>query len=122
MLTGVMPSTHSIHSFLPRIVSGRQRKTGPGTRHGGNADFGRPWFPAAAIRRGPFADAHGKSEADAAVGLLLRPPPFPGSSFTSWDRRGDALDAAYRWGQRAIEGLVRNGDPAFAMTMSLSRP
>lgn len=45
--------------------------------------------------------------------LVLRPPPFPGSSFMDFDEHARVYEAAYRWGRARFDELDQAGDFAF---------
>lgn len=46
--------------------------------------------------------------------LVLRPPPFPGSSFLDFDRHTEVFHASYEWAKETMEELTRTGDEALA--------
>jgi len=77
--------------------------------------------PASVIQRSLFGNIRGRQVTDRSSDIVLRPPPFPGSSFMDWSRHSEVFASAYQWGLRAIEGLQASGDPAFAALEYLSR-
>ena len=72
--------------------------------------------PTSVILRTLFANI-GLEPASSESDLLLRPPPFPGSSFMNWDGHHQVFEAAYQWARQTIDGLGNAENPALrAMT------
>jgi NTE family protein len=67
--------------------------------------------PTSVILRTLFANI-GAEPVSSDSDLLLRPPPFPGSSFMNWDGHHRVFEAAYQWARQTIDKLGEMGNPA----------
>jgi NTE family protein len=78
--------------------------------------------PASVIQRSIFGNIRDRPLSSHPLDLVLRPPPFAGSSFMNWTRHREVFAAAYAWGVATIEALDTQGDPAFAALKQASQP
>jgi NTE family protein len=79
-----------------------------------------PW-PTAVIQQSIFSNIRSGSRSTGAQDLVLRPPPFPGSSFLNWDRHREVVATSYQWTLQTIEQFRKLGDPVFAEMERLSK-
>ncbi len=78
--------------------------------------------PASVIQRSLFSNIRDNEIIEHSADLVLRPPPFPGSSFMNWRRHREVSNAAYHWTLKTISSLRAQGDPIFAAMERLSSP
>ncbi len=77
--------------------------------------------PANVVQRAIFANLRHPPLPLGPLDLLLRPPPFPGSSYMSWDRHAEVAEAAYHWGLATLTRLEDEGHPALAAMKRTAR-
>jgi hypothetical protein len=71
--------------------------------------------PAEVIQRCLFAKFGDAKLTEPDHDLMLRPLPFPGSSFLRWNRYAEVLAASRAWADANLEELAERDDPAFAL-------
>jgi NTE family protein len=78
--------------------------------------------PASVIQRSIFGNIRDRPVSSNPFDLVLRPPPFAGSSFMNWTRHREVFTAAYAWGLATIERLNAQGDHALSALKRASEP
>lgn len=122
LVVDLRPRALRVFDVRYELIPGRwelvRRALNPLSRRG---ELPRCPGPMSVIQRSLFGNVRAGAIADPSSDLVLRPPPFPGSSFMDWGRHGEVFAAAYEWGLKAVEGLQASGDPAFAALRRASR-